>query len=204
MAKMRPARFAAPVGGVGSRPTGPWRHQPLRLGWTCHCRPSLSFYLSSPPPPPPSGIPSEIPRSRLSGRRRYAWLRGQSLPPNPQVPLHGLLTRSVCSCMLQPCPVFFHLPQRPSVRATPHPPTTGPAVAAALLRPLRRQRAPPYALPSVFPSCCAKPCAQTLTSYSYSDLNLISNVYACIMPTNFRLLCKNYRVYTHFLYWVRP
>jgi len=56
--------------------------------------------------------PSEIPRSRLSGRRRYAWPRGQSLPPSPQVPLDGLLTRSVCSCMLQRCSVFFHHPQR--------------------------------------------------------------------------------------------
>jgi hypothetical protein len=37
-----------------------------------------------------------------------------------------------------------------------------------------------YALPLVFPSCCAKPCVQTLTYYSYSELNLITSVYAYI------------------------
>jgi hypothetical protein len=30
-----------------------------------------------------------------------------------------------------------------------------------------------YALSLVFPSCCAKPCAQTLAYHLYSDLNLI-------------------------------
>jgi hypothetical protein len=41
-----------------------------------------------------------------------------------------------------------------------------------------------YGLSLVFPSCCVKPCAQTLTYYSQSDLNLITSVYACIIPTN--------------------
>jgi hypothetical protein len=68
-------------------------------------------------------------------------------------------------------------------RASPHPQTTGPAVAATLA-PSPATSTTMYALPLVFPSCCAKPCAQALTYYSYSDLNLITSVYACIMPTN--------------------
>ena len=53
-------------------------------------------------------------------------------------------------------------PQLPKRVRNPHPPTTGPAVAGALLRHLRRRRAPP-GMPSPWSSCCAKPCAQTLT-----------------------------------------
>ena len=64
-------------------------------------------------------------------------------------------------------------------RASPHPQTTGPAVAATSA-PSPATSITRYALPLVFSSCCAKPCAQALTYYSYSDLNLITSVCICM------------------------
>jgi hypothetical protein len=54
-------------------------------------------------------------------------------------------------------------------RATPHPQTTGPAITATSA-PSPATSITRYALPLVFSSCCAKPCAQALTYYLYSDL----------------------------------
>ena len=91
-------------------------------------------------------------------------------------------------------------------RATPHPQTTGPAVAATLAPSLATSTSR-YALPLVFLSCCAKPCAQALTYYSYSDLNLVTSVYACIMPTNLDgfvfFVQLVVHVYTNVLHWIR-
>jgi hypothetical protein len=86
--------------------------------------------------------------------------------------------------------VLLSPPVRHSSPAFPSPPPSTTWYALRLISPsccgavranlnvVRR-----YALPLFFPSSCAKPCVQTLTYYSYSDLNLMTSVYACITPT---------------------
>jgi hypothetical protein len=122
------------------------------------------------------------PTARPSRSLSSAWFCS-SLRPALALKM-SLRTQSACSCMLQPYSALSSSITL-SMRATPHSPTTGSAVAA--VRHLRRRRAPPgipspwssfllceavrpnlnvirwYGLSLVFPSCCAKPCAQTLT-----------------------------------------
>lgn len=139
MAKMQAGRFAAPAGRGVWLAAGPQAHGATsRYDWVGRAIADRAFRSIT--------YPRRRHRRRLVSPRRFPVpaspaaagtpaSRRQSLPPSPQVPLHGSLTRSVCSCMLQPCPVFFHHPQRPSARARatnpPYPPTAGPAVAAA-------------------------------------------------------------------------